>query len=346
MRLLLMIALAVLPALGNPTEEAFAQVPIFERGQGSRTDRTDFAARWDTLWTFGGTGDTLLASAGYLVPDDRGGVFVMDYLLPKVHHVDADGTLRWSWGTKGRGPGEWSDGRAMALDVNGGVVLVDYGNRRIVNLSYDGDLIGEVGYDIRSLVVFGVAVLQSGLYVMHTEAPVPWILVDRDGKAVDSTSVELPSGFGDLSLYQRGGLVARWKEDRWVFGFEVGNGWFTFRREAVDLASPYVEHTDFPPRDGPGAGDLAVSAVSLSVRGDTLAVLFGGNTRARLYWLDLYDLNSGAYLKSLFLPMPAKYAVMGPEGQVFLVTYDLYPTVMAIRPRNLDVNRNDKELAK
>lgn len=332
MRLLLMIALAVLPALGNTTEEAFAQVPIFERGQGSRTDRTDFAARWDTLWTFVGTGDTLLASAGYLVPDDRGGVFVMDYLLPKVHHVDADGTLRWSWGTKGRGPGEWSDGRAMALDVNGGVVLVDYGNRRIMNLSYDGDLIGEVGYDIRSLVVFGVAVLQSGLYVMHTEAPVPWILVDRDGKAVDSTSVELPSGFGDLSLYQRGGLVARWKEDRWVFGFEVGNGWFTFRREAVDLASPYVEHTDFPPRDGPGAGDLAVSAVSLSVRGDTLAVLFGGNTRARLYWLDLYDLNSGTYLKSLFLPMPAKYAVMGPEGQVFLVTYDLYPTVMAIRP--------------
>lgn len=177
---------------------------------------------------------------------------------------------------------------------------------------------------------------------MHTEASIPWVLVDREGKAVDSTPVELPSGVGGLSLYQRTGTIAKWKEDRWVFGFEVGNGWFTFRREAVDLASPYVEHTDFPPKDGPGASDQAVSAMSLSVRGDTLAVLFGGNTRARLYWLDLYDLNSGAYLKTLFLPTPAKDAVMGPQGQVFLVTHDLYPTVMAIRPRNPDASRNDK----
>ena len=342
MRHLLMIALTVVFTLGNTTAEALAQVPIFERGQGSRADGTDFAARWDTLWTFGGTGDTLLASAGYLVPDDRGGVFVMDYLLPKVHHVDADGMLRWSWGTKGRGPGEWYDGRAMALDVNGGLVLVDYGNRKIMNISYDGDLIGEVRYDLRSLLVFDVAVLQSELYVMHTEAPIPWVLVDREGKAVDSTSVELPSGFGALSVEQRAGTIAKWKQDRWVFGFQIGNGWFTFRREAVDLASPYVEHTDFPPRDAPMARDQIFSAMSLSVRGDTLAVLYAGNTGARLYWLDLYDLNSGTYLKSLFLPMSARYAVMGPQGQVFLVTHDLYPTVMAIRPRNPDASRNDK----
>ncbi len=28
----------------------------------------------------------------------------------------------------------------------------------------------------------------------------------------------------------------------------------------------------------------------------TLAVLFGGNTRLKLHWIDLYDLNSGTHL--------------------------------------------------
>ena len=329
MRLRLTIALMVAVPLGGTTAEALAQVQIFERGQGPRTA---LEARWDTLWTFGGVGDTLLAAAGNLVPDDRGGVYFMDHLLSKVHHLDAEGVLRWSWGTEGRGPGEWHEGRAMALDVNGGLVLVDYGNRKIMNLNYDGDLIGEVGYDLQSALVFGVAVLQSGLYAMNAEAPFAWVLVDREGRTVES--VELPRGFDGLSMRQRAGSITKWKEDRWVFGFQVGNGWFTFRREAADLASPYVEHTDFPPTDAPMAGDRPFSAISLSVRGDTLAVLFGGNTRLRLYWLDLYDLNSGAYLKSLLLPKSAKHAVMGPQGQVFLVTHDLFPTVMAIRPHS------------
>lgn len=220
----------------------------------------------------------------------------------------------------------------MALDVNGGLVLVDYGNRKIMNLSYDGELIDEVGYDLQSGLVFGVAVLQSGLYVINTEATVPWVLVDREGRTVES--IELPTGFDRLSMVQRVGTVAAWKEDRWVFGFQIGNGWFTFQREATDLASPYVEHTDFPPRDALMVGDRPYSGISLSVRGDTLAVLFAGKTRARLFWLDLYDLNSGAYLKSWFLPKSAKHAVLGPQGQVFLVTHDLFPTVMAIRPHS------------
>lgn len=335
MRILLTVALTAVFPLGGMSAEALDQVPIFERGQGSRTD---LEAAWDTLWTFGGVGDTLLSSAGNLVPDDRGGVFFMDHLLSRIHHLDDRGQLRWSWGTEGRGPGELQEARAMALDVNGGLVLVDYGNGKIMNLSYDGDLVGEVGYDLRTGLVFGVAVLESGLYVMNTPASVPWVLVDREGKTVES--VDLPLGFEGLSMRQRTGSVAHWKEDRWVFGFQIGNGWFTFWREVPDLASPYIEHTDFPPRDAPMTRDPTFSGISLSVHGDTLAVLFGGNTRLKLFWIDLYDLNTGSYLKSLFLPKSASHAVMGPQGQVLLVTHDLYPTVMAIRPLS-DSNRND-----
>lgn len=329
MRHPLTFGLAMLLLLGNTSGDALAQVQLFERGQGSRTD---FEVRWDTLWAFGGVGDTLLASAGNLVPDDQGGVFFIDHLLSRVHHLDAEGVLRWSWGTEGRGPGEWHVGRAMALDVNGGLVLVDYGNRKIMNLSYDGELIDEVGYDLQSGLVFGVVVLESGLYVMNTGGAVPWVLVDRRGRTVES--VEVPHGVDRLAVLQRVGTMAKWKENRWVFGFQIGNGWFTFQREAAVLASPYVEHTDFPPRDALIVGDRPYSGISLSVREDTLAVLFAGKTGARLFWLDLYDLNSGTYLKSLFLPKAAKQAAMGPQGTVFLVTHDIYPTVMAIRPHS------------
>ena len=126
----------------------------------------------------------------------------------------------------------------------------------------------------------------------------------------------------------------KWKEERWAFGFETGNGWFSFNRGAVALASPYVEHTDLVPANATRLPPSTVpSGYSLSVRGDTLAVLFMGRTRARSRLIDRYDMHSGAYLDSVILPMAVKAASVGPQGQVFVVTYDDSPTVVALVPR-------------
>ena len=328
MRLLAILIPLAVGSWGAPPR-AVCQAPIFAEGQGSR--RGPLTA-WDTAWVFDGRHD-LLASATSLVPDSYGGVFFADPLLLKVHHLDRRGRLEWSWGSKGRGPGEVRDIQAMALDGSGNLALVDSGNRRIVTLSSAGRLLDEIPLAIDAGYVSGIVVLHSNHFVMATEGPIPWVLVDETGTQVQI--VDRPRGVAALSVLQRVGLITKWKQDRWVFGFQNGNGWFTFRSGAMELASPYVEHTEFPSRDATRLpiGETVHSAVSLSVRGDTLAVLFAGSTRGQLHWVDRYDLQTGEYLNSLILPQPVKHAVVGVQGHVFVVTYDTFPTVMALQPR-------------
>lgn len=320
--------LSTVATFGLPQRSA-SQSSLFTEGQGSR--RGPIPA-WDTAWVFVGD-DAHLASATSLLPDGQGGVFFIDQLLLELHHLDPQGRLDWTWGREGSGPGEIRALRAMALDGNGDVVLVDSGNRRIVTLSPEGRLMREVPLAIDAGYVSGVAVLESGDYVVATERTVPWILVDRTGSQVQE--VDTPQAMAELSFLQRTGLTTKWKQDRWVFGFQFGNGWFSFRAGEVELASPYVEHTEFPPRDATRLplDETVPSAASLSVRDDTLTVLFAGSGRGQLHWLDHYDLQTGEYLDSWFLPQPAKYAVVGSGGNVFMVTYDPIPTVMALRPR-------------
>ena len=321
------LALLVVAAWGMP-QQAMGQESLFTEGQGSR--RGPLPA-WDTVWVYHG-GEDALASATSLLPDSRGGVVFIDQLLLEVHRLDAQGRLDWSWGREGSGPGEVRAIRAMTLDGDGNVVLVDHGNRRIVTLSSEGRLLREVPLAIDAGYVSGVAVLQSNQYVMATDGAAPWILVNRAGQQVQE--VESPRALAQLSFLQRTGLITKWKQDHWVFGFQNGNGWFTFRSGAMELASPYVEHTEFPPRDAVRLpiGETVHSAASISVHGDTLAVLFAGSTRGQLHLLDRYDLQTGDYLNSLVLPQPVKHAAVASQGTVFVVTYDLFPTVMALRP--------------
>lgn len=134
-------------ALHGPVlQTVHGQVPIFAEGQG---ERQLAGYQWDTLWTFGGPGDTLLASAHSLVPDGSGGLFFADARSFKVHHLDSDGQLLWSWGREGGGPGEVRVAMAMTLDRDGGVLLVDPGNLRIVRIDRDGRLVAEVPLRIR-----------------------------------------------------------------------------------------------------------------------------------------------------------------------------------------------------
>ncbi len=323
------VPILLVVSLSATHQQARGQQPFFKEGQGSRRGSPP---AWDTVWVFDGR-DDLLSGAVSLVPDSHGGVYFADPFLRKVYHVDPRGNLDWSWGREGGGPGELRDVRAMALNSSGNLVLVDSRNRRIVTLTPEGQLLREVPLAIDAGYVFGVVVLGSDQYVMSTDGPAPWMLADDGGRQVQV--VDTPQGFSRLSFRQRFGQMAKWKDDRWVFGFQNGNGWFTFRSGSVALASPYVEHTESLSEDVTRLANESVhSAVSLSVRGDTLAVLFAGSTRGHSYWLDRYDLQSGDYVDSLILPLRAQQAVWGIQGHFFVVTYDTFPTLMALKPNS------------
>lgn len=206
-RRLIGLAAAAFALHGHVPQTVHGQVPIFAEGQG---ERQLAGYQWDTLWTFGGPGDTLLASAHSLVPDGRGGLFFADAKSFKVHHLDSGGRLLWSWGREGGGPGEVRATMAMALDRDGSVVLVDPGNRRIVRIDRDGRLVGEVPLRIDAGWVFDVVVLSSGTYVMQTSGSDPWVLVDSTGMQIGVA--DAPQGLADFTVPQRAGSIVKWKD--------------------------------------------------------------------------------------------------------------------------------------
>jgi hypothetical protein len=279
---------------------------------------------------------------GELVAAPRGGVFLFDHITARITYFNATGEVGWSWGRKGQGPGELMDVRAMSVDHGGGVVLVDQGNRRLVRLSPSGETLLEQPLEIEATYVDGIAPRDGG-YVLYTNGDVPWMLLDEDG--VDSHRLPAPSPeWEEMDFYQRMGHVTAWGDDAWVFGFEVGNGWYVFGEDAI-AAYPYVEHTEFPVltvsvvRDGnttmtrKSVERVPGSALNLSVRGDTLAVFFEGAGPHRARTFDFYDLETGTYIHSQSIPR-ATSAVLGESDVIYSLSRgDVSPLLRAFQPR-------------
>ena len=342
-----LLLLCGLNACESPQEtSAYPVIDIFKAGSG---ERIVHAVAYDTVWTFGGGADTLLVSPIELAATPDGGLYVMDPGSQQVHRFTANGRHAWSWGKKGEGPRELMNVRAMAASPAGGIVLVDSRNRRIVSVSADGVWEREVRLEKLEGDVQHVIPLSSGNYLLTTTGEEPFPVVSAEGTTIGALPSPWPEGFGQMHAIQLQGRAVHWQEDRWVFGFTAGNGWFTF--DGVGEGSlrgtyPYVEHAEFPglgvqeSRDGNttirSTGMLSRpswSGYDLGVRGDTLLVLPGGSSPIRLRVLDKYDLQSGAYLGSQELPGPAtRFA--GHGDVLFIIdTFGLLPIVTSLRAR-------------
>ena len=323
---------------GACSEVQPAEVTLFSVADD--VERVVSDATFDTVWVLGGPGDTLLASPTFPRPHGDGGVVFFDLQQQRVYRVAADGHLAWTWGRKGEGPGEFRNVRGLDVAPNGNVVLSDSGNRRLITLSPAGELISEDVLRVAGFVS-GVSVLADDRLAIHTSR-MPWGVWDGDD---EHPADGLPPGLWEMSDLQNQGRLTAWRGDSWVFGFTVGNGWMVFKNASVVGVYPYVEHYDFPEvavsrrafttssrmvRHTPSTGR------SVSVRGDTLYVLFGGASSMRGYMMDTYEIATGRYLQTHLLPHHANRAVVDAAGRVFTVSSNsatLFPTVVALTPR-------------
>lgn len=299
---------------------------------------------FDTVWSLGGPQDTILAAPTMPHAYGRRGLVFYDRRNAKVYRVRDDGRIAWAWGTVGEGPGETRNVRAMAVrQTDGAIILVDSGNRRIIELNGDGELISEKPIPIPG-TAHSVSVLADGDTPIHHTRQDKFAIWDTSGRF---RAVDVPSAIADLLFLQGQGRLASWREDQWVFGFGYGNGWFVARDTSVVGVFPYVEHTVFPDirhmRRGFSSisqtiGRPVTSGRSVSTRGDTLFVLFGG-TKAPGWIIDLYNLHTGRYTKTYGLPHYANRAVVGSDGTIFTVNNStLFPSIMAVKP-----SRGEKE---
>ncbi|MCY4398218.1 MAG: hypothetical protein OXE96_02590 [Gemmatimonadetes bacterium] len=299
-------------------------------------ERRFTATVFDTAWVMGGPSDTLLAMPSMLRPYGDGGLVFYDYHNRKVYRVSAEGAMLWSWGQAGEGPGEIKNVRSLDVKDDGSIIIGDAGNQRILTISANGDVIDESQLSARTL--HSVSALVDGKVAFHGKVPALGVWDPDQGVQ----SVVLPAGFANLSFVQYQGRTVSWSDERWVFGFAYGNGWAVLDGATVVGMYPYVEATEFPAvrqaREGLARVTRMVtrppsSGRSLSVRGDTLFVLFGG-TKYGGRVIDKYNLNTGRYVVTDRLPHYANRAVVGHSGRVFTVmTADLYPVITAITPK-------------
>lgn len=331
-------ALALLPVLagacgGTPSKQAPV---LFDKGSGVRTVRE---VRYDTVWHYGGVRDTLFAHPGKVAAAPDGAVYVLDMAVQKVIRFSPDGEVDWVWGTKGEGPGEIQNVRAFDVGPDGGIVLADSHNCRLVFLSSEGSLVHERGFVCDAPLIEGIAVLASGDVVLDTSGDIPWIIQTVDGY---STPLEVPwSGFVDRPFLERYGLVSSWG-NTWVFGFATGNGWFVSDHGVMVDAFPYVEHTDFPEtvvtrsRDGDVVRTVtgtierpSVAAWDLEVWNDTLLVL--ARDQGGISLLDKYSVRGGGYLYSHTLPGEADNIAVYGNTLFIIDRQDFFSYVTALR---------------
>ena len=302
-------------------------------------ERVRSSAEFDTLWALGGPSDTLLATPGTPRPDGDGGLVFFDITNQAAYRIGADGNLLWSWGKKGEGPGELLNVRAMDVEQDGSVVLVDSGNRRVVRLSADGRPLEADRTPEQGRFVDDVAAL-SGRRLAVTGGGPGSVLALWDGGGV--VEAALPTEFGEPNpLHHQGGLV-RWDDEGWLFGFRYGNGWMTFRGTELVGVFPYVEHSDFPKVREVRRGNRwhmqmtrrpAENGLSLSVVADTLFVLFGGESQLRGRLLDKFDVRSGAYLGTDVLPHYANEAVVSGDRVFTVEAWGVFPSIVALARR-------------
>ena len=335
-----LVATSLLGACGD--QRAYPVMSLFSEGAGERFVQ---GVRYDTLWAYGGAEDTVLASPGELVAAEDGGVYALDYTLQTISKFSASGTIDWSWGQQGEGPGELKNARAMTSWRLGGVVIADSGNRRLAYLSPAGTLVHErpISDDSFGLIT-DLVELSSGEVVLSTNGPAPWLLFQPETEVV--TPLPVPwDGFRRMHSMQWFGKTAG-AADRWVFGFQLGNGFFVMNYDSVAGRYPYVEHVDFPevmshsPTRGTTVTGFAARATrsvyALAVKHDTLLVLPGGTTRARRRVLDKYEVATGRYVGSQLLPWRTTSFAVSGNDKVFLVSGDesgLYPTMVALQLR-------------
>lgn len=191
-------------------------------------ERRIAATGWDTLWTVGGTLQDSVLLQPWRIAASADRVYVFDGAAARVLALSArDGSIVWTSGRKGSGPGEFKRVRDLEVGPGGRPMLLDVGNGRITTLDQSGAVyrqtnLRNVGY------VDQFAPLPDGRAVLLTEHPDSSLaVVDSSGGIVERLALPWAE-FAELHPLVRQGTLASGGNRQWAFGFALGDGWFGF----------------------------------------------------------------------------------------------------------------------
>jgi hypothetical protein len=282
------------------------------------------SSKTERVWREVGLDSIPLSAAGLKSPDrmvltSRGPV-IQDGVSTLVG-LDWKGQVRWTADTRQRGLGRITDikpGRAdsvVALDGENGAVLVVAGDGKSRNLNLESTTF------VNLLIPLG-----SGYVAVTADSARPIATFGANGKLLGSAGFPW-SPFSSIATLARQGYGAVGEGNTWVFGFNMGDGFFVFDSLRVrPFTGRYAEPIAFPdvvvrPHRGGASEELSrflPSALSLSLMGRDLAVLFGGtDTAVKAKVIDVFSATSGRYEHSRRLPQRGR--VLAPRGDVLYV---------------------------
>jgi hypothetical protein len=168
----------------------------------------------------------------------------------------------------------------------------------------------------------------------------PFLHLNRAGGELAAYSVVMPDGTEPTRMQAQTTLASTAGGRGCVAAFRVGPGFLVFDGARLGPLRPYVEAIGFPEverKKGDGAGGERLlygkgAASAIATRGDTLLVLFGGKSSRASRVLDFYDLEDGAYLHSLELPLVARAFANTGDTYLFLGMKGGFPVLLAARP--------------
>ena len=145
--------------------------------------------------------EAMLAGTSSVVVDDEGVVYLLDRGNHRLVAFNPDGTVRWSRGREGEGPGEFQNAFGFVPGPADDLLVVNQSGQRWERWSYDGELLEsydagriEGGGFFLSPVRFHNGTLIASSSAMGEE-PVRVLQVDLDALAVVDTLIERPLDF-------------------------------------------------------------------------------------------------------------------------------------------------------
>jgi len=163
--------------------------------------------------------EAMLAGTSSVVVDDEGVVYLLDRGNHRLVAFNPDGTVRWSQGREGEGPGEFQNAFGLAPGPEGDLFVVNQMGQRWERWSFDGELLEshdasriEGGGFFMSPIGFYSGQLVASSSAMNNE-PQRFMRVDLDALAVTDTLFARPLGF-DLPEFFGYGVSTQLEGDR------------------------------------------------------------------------------------------------------------------------------------
>jgi hypothetical protein len=300
---------------------------------------------WESIFEVGGAEeDTTLLMPVFLAADANG-VWVYDAARRQVGRLSGAGRLEWWFGGRGRGPDEFMNVRDIESDGAGRLWVLDTDNARITVLSSVGRAESRIPLADLPYADQLVPMRDRGAILLAVQPRDPLFVLDLQGRLLRRHGLGWDD-FARLHPLAAQTVAATAPDGRhFAVAFRVGDGFFAFRDgRPLPYHGLFVEHVDFPRVSISGGPDRQTAYVppstpaarSLALERDRLYVHFGGRTEHRNALLDIYELGTGRYLRTLRLPHDLVQAAVG-GGTLYGIHGSPYPALGAWRLRDVSL---------